>query len=263
MLWSLFLWVEKAHQHKPSWKTLHQLFAPLNCHWWLNFEQTEKTCCTYHLLKIALSIHCVVCSNTGISFRKQPGVCHCLTLYFRCFFWAFLLSLSSFLRPFEEAFSFSSHEIVHTHLFCHGEMSVVSFDEHIDAVFICLFIHLSLSLFLLSRFLVVAFSRPFLCSCSLLPTIACAVHLSWPPDRRENHSEIERRRRNKMTAYITELSDMVPTCNALARKPDKLTILRMAVSHMKSFRGSSSSSTDGTNKPAFLSDQVRYGLHWL
>lgn len=75
---------------------------------------------------------------------------------------------------------------------------------------------------------------------------------------RENHSEIERRRRNKMTAYITELSDMVPTCSALARKPDKLTILRMAVSHMKSFRGSSSSSstsTDGTNKPAFLSDQ--------
>ena len=73
---------------------------------------------------------------------------------------------------------------------------------------------------------------------------------------RENHCEIERRRRNKMSAYITELSDMVPTCNALARKPDKLTILRMAVAHIKSLRGLNSTppQNDSSYKPSFLTD---------
>ncbi|XP_037804538.1 aryl hydrocarbon receptor nuclear translocator homolog isoform X4 [Penaeus monodon] len=74
-------------------------------------------------------------------------------------------------------------------------------------------------------------------------------------ERRENHCEIERRRRNKMTAYIAELSDMVPTCSALARKPDKLTILRMAVAHMKALRGTGNTNADGTYKPSFLTDQ--------
>uniref|UniRef100_A0A8C9S687 Aryl hydrocarbon receptor nuclear translocator 2 n=1 Tax=Scleropages formosus TaxID=113540 RepID=A0A8C9S687_SCLFO len=72
---------------------------------------------------------------------------------------------------------------------------------------------------------------------------------------RENHSEIERRRRNKMSQYITELSDMVPTCSALARKPDKLTILRMAVSHMKAMRGAGNTPSDGAYKPSFLTEQ--------
>ncbi|VDM00646.1 unnamed protein product [Schistocephalus solidus] len=72
---------------------------------------------------------------------------------------------------------------------------------------------------------------------------------------RESHCEIERRRRNKMTAYINELCEMVPTCNSLARKPDKLTILRMAVSHLKNLRGTGNTSAGGVYKPAFLSDQ--------
>uniref|UniRef100_A0A8C9SZW3 Aryl hydrocarbon receptor nuclear translocator 2 n=1 Tax=Scleropages formosus TaxID=113540 RepID=A0A8C9SZW3_SCLFO len=74
-------------------------------------------------------------------------------------------------------------------------------------------------------------------------------------DGEENHSEIERRRRNKMSQYITELSDMVPTCSALARKPDKLTILRMAVSHMKAMRGAGNTPSDGAYKPSFLTEQ--------
>ncbi|KAL8610745.1 hypothetical protein ACOMHN_016728 [Nucella lapillus] len=72
---------------------------------------------------------------------------------------------------------------------------------------------------------------------------------------RESHCEIERRRRNKMTAYINELCDMVPTCSTLARKPDKLTILRMAVSHMKSLRGTGNTNNDGSYRPSFLTDQ--------
>ncbi len=46
---------------------------------------------------------------------QKPGVCHCLVHDFSCFFCPSLLF---------SACSFSSHEIVHTHLFCHGKMSV-------------------------------------------------------------------------------------------------------------------------------------------
>lgn len=77
---------------------------------------------------------------------------------------------------------------------------------------------------------------------------------------RENHSEIERRRRNKMTHYINELAEMVPQCAALGRKPDKLTILRMAVQHMNSIHEQSGSPGSAHNnlaisKPSFLTDQ--------
>jgi aryl hydrocarbon receptor nuclear translocator len=76
---------------------------------------------------------------------------------------------------------------------------------------------------------------------------------------RENHCEIERRRRVKMAAYFNELCVMVPTCSTLQRKPDKLTILRMASSHMRNLRGNTPSggslNSDSAYKPSFLTDQ--------
>lgn len=83
---------------------------------------------------------------------------------------------------------------------------------------------------------------------------------------RENHCEIERRRRIKMATYFAELCDMVPSCSNLARKPDKLTILRMAAQFMKTLRTNNNSLTSPIvppqqqqqlelHKPSFLNDQ--------
>jgi len=65
---------------------------------------------------------------------------------------------------------------------------------------------------------------------------------------KENHSEIERRRRNKMTTFINELADLIPSCNQ--QKPDKLSILRFAAAHCKGMNGARNHTP---NEPSLLS----------
>lgn len=77
-------------------------------------------------------------------------------------------------------------------------------------------------------------------------------------NRKQNHCEIEKRRRDKMNYYIMQLASVIPPFNNSSNnsnqsKIDKLTVLRLAVQHVKSLRSSLCSFSSFHLRPSFLS----------
>ncbi|XP_019747455.1 aryl hydrocarbon receptor nuclear translocator-like protein 2 isoform X5 [Hippocampus comes] len=79
---------------------------------------------------------------------------------------------------------------------------------------------------------------------------------------RQPHRQIEKRRRDKMNNLIDELATMIPACQPMPRKLDKLTVLRKAVQHLKALKvGSGSTFANAACKPSIVPhDDLRHLL---
>ncbi|XP_062512963.1 basic helix-loop-helix ARNT-like protein 1 isoform X3 [Corticium candelabrum] len=77
--------------------------------------------------------------------------------------------------------------------------------------------------------------------------------------QRETHNQIEKRRREKMNTYINELSALVPECVQTNKRMDKLTVLKLAVRHLRELRGNPLDDEQLQVKPQFLADdELKY-----
>ncbi|XP_065070332.1 protein cycle-like isoform X1 [Rhopilema esculentum] len=89
----------------------------------------------------------------------------------------------------------------------------------------------------------------------------CSSDIQGQPSRkiftRTNHSEIEKRRRRKINKFIDELAELVPICNTSNRKPDKITVLKMAVQYVRvlGHRDEQRSVLSQRFKPSYLSEE--------